>query len=153
MSGPKSGKPIDPALAVRYVESPAWTSKVAPTADGCRLWTGARNGNGYGFCTIARGVYKVHRVAWVAANDRDIPAGMVIDHLCRQRGCVNPAHLRVVTVRDNIVAFGSENMIAAQVQQTHCKRGHALTGDNLAPYALGRGRRACRACKAEGSAA
>jgi hypothetical protein len=65
-----------------------------------------------------------------------IPAGMTLDHLCRNRACVNPAHLEPVT--------GPENTRRAVALQTHCLRGHPLSGPNL--YCRN-GRRHCRECR------
>jgi hypothetical protein len=73
-----------------------------------------------------------------------IPERYVIDHLCRNTLCVNPDHLRAVTDRVNVLAgFG---VVAMQARQTHCKRGHALVGENVIVRA---NRRWCRECKRE----
>ena len=77
-----------------------------------------------------------HRVAWVAVNG-PIPEGMTIDHLCRNRKCVNPNHLQLLTNEEN--ASNNGNSL-----KTHCVRGHAYEGDNL--YKSPRGDRRCREC-------
>ena len=70
------------------------------TESGCIVWAGALNDNGYGRIKV-RGVFRrVHRIAWELVNGM-ISDGLVIDHLCRVRCCVNPAHMEVVTRGEN----------------------------------------------------
>lgn len=90
-----------------------------------------------------------HRFAYTVFVG-DIPAGMQLDHLCRVRACCNPDHLEPVTCRENLVR--GETLTAAEVAQTHCKRGHPLEGDNLylRPDRTGR---CCRTCRAAAGAA
>lgn len=82
-----------------------------------------------------------HRVAY---EDKygTIPEGMVLDHLCRNRACINPDHLEVVTQRENIMR--GVGVAAKNAQKTHCKRGHEFTGNNLYRY---KGKRMCRQCR------
>lgn len=72
--------------------------------DGCWLWTGSTR-QGYGQIRVKRdGTWTVrdaHRVAWEELVG-PVPAGLVIDHLCRVTTCVNPAHLEPVTQRENV---------------------------------------------------
>jgi hypothetical protein len=75
-----------------------------------------------------------------------IPDGMVLDHLCRKAGCVNPAHLEPVTQAENVrrgVSAAAQN-----ARKTHCKRGHEFTSENTRVTA--NGNRVCRACQREG---
>lgn len=72
-----------------------------------------------------------------------IQDGLVLDHLCRNRACVNPWHLEQVTNRENILR--GEGLAAMERRQTHCKRGHCLAGDNV--YKNGKRGRGCRTCK------
>ena len=64
-----------------------------------------------------------------------IPEGLVIDHLCRNRACVNPAHLEPVSQRENVmrspVAEGAIN-----AAKTHCSQGHPFSPENTATYRL-----------------
>lgn len=76
-----------------------------------------------------------------------VPEGLQLDHLCRNRSCVNPAHLEPVTPRDNTLR--GTGPAAKNAQKTHCKWGHPLSGDNL--YVIIRKgtpnpRRACKTC-------
>ena len=71
----------------------------------CWLWTAGKNKDGYG--QIGRGngtqgnMLGAHRVSYEMENG-PIPAGMVIDHICHQRSCVRPSHLRAVTQKQNM---------------------------------------------------
>ncbi len=74
-----------------------------------------------------------------------IPEGLTLDHLCRERSCVNPDHLEPVTFRENIRRGQSPPGINSRM--THCKNGHPLSGDNIRIETSG-GRR-CRTCDNE----
>ncbi len=67
----------------------------------CWEWTGAVNKHGYGFLTLSRARWYVHRLMWTTLVG-PIPKGMVIDHLCRNPPCCNPDHLEVVTQIENM---------------------------------------------------
>jgi hypothetical protein len=69
--------------------------------DGCWQWTGALMRTGYGQFTIKRRHFLAHRVVY-AELVGPIPAGMMIDHRCFNRACVNPEHLRAVTNKQNM---------------------------------------------------
>lgn len=71
-------------------------------ADGtCTTWTGARQSSGYGSVTDGRGgTQLVHRIV-AAEHFGGIPDGMTVDHLCRNKLCVNAAHLEIVTAVEN----------------------------------------------------
>jgi hypothetical protein len=108
----------------------------------CWLWTGKLD-NGYGRFWLNNRTDLAHRVAWILAHG-DIPAGLQIDHVCRNRACVNPAHLEPVTLKTNVLR--GEGISARNARKTHCaKEGHELAGDNL--YISPRGHRECVACQ------
>lgn len=110
-------------------------------SDGCWEWTGSRNQKGYGQATLNGRRTGAHRVAWLRSG-RTIPDGLQLDHLCRNRACVNPDHLEVVDNRTNVLR--GRTLPARNIQKTHCIRGHAYSEENT----LRRkdGSRVCRMC-------
>lgn len=72
-----------------------------------------------------------------------IPAGLTLDHLCRNRACCNPEHLEPTTLRENTLR--GEAVSAINARKTHCIRGHAFDSANTYEY---KGARHCRACRA-----
>jgi hypothetical protein len=68
---------------------------------GCWEWTGLRYRSGYGRFKHDRKDSQAHRISWWIANG-PVPVGLELDHLCRNRLCVNPAHLEPVTHRENM---------------------------------------------------
>lgn len=131
------------ATQTRYAvtQLPAnWQSKIVEFGD-CWMWVGARNSRGYGTVANGRGgSVLTHRTAYELLVG-PIEENLQIDHLCEVIECCNPAHLEPVTQLVNIRR-------ASAARKTHCKRGHALSGDNLriATDRNGRRRRNCRAC-------
>lgn len=127
------------------LESRFWEKVEISDPDGCWLWTAATNGVGYGrFWNGVRLDY-AHRVAYELLREpKGIPAPLELDHLCRVTLCVNPWHLEPVTRRVNFLR--GIGPLAEKARQTHCKRGHALAGDNL--YVEPRtGKRKCQTCQ------
>lgn len=125
------------------------------TAGICWEWTAGKSTAGYGrFATtsLQRGpgrFAQAHRYAWEQLVG-PIPDGLFLDHLCRNRACVNPDHLEPVTNRVNLLrGYGVTRRNAAK---THCPRGHALVDGNLMPCRLARGQRECRTCSRDRSA-
>lgn len=115
------------------------------TDSGCHEWQGGLNINGYGYVQSGGRAIQAHRLAYFAEHGTIDPL-LTIDHLCRNRKCVNPEHLELVTVSEN-----TKRMIRA-LNRTHCPRGHNLEGDNLIKSLLEKGR-ACRSCDIAGRAA
>jgi HNH endonuclease len=68
--------------------------------DGCVIWTGRTDRDGYGVISVRRRQQRVHRVAWEQVNG-PIPAGWTVDHGCNTRPCVEVEHMAVVTPREN----------------------------------------------------
>jgi len=114
-----------------------------PLARGkCWHWKGALTDRGYPSFWFDGRVDYAHRFAYLKFVG-EIPAGKQIDHLCRNRDCVNPRHLEVVTQRVNMLR--GECPSAVNARRTHCIRGHKLSGRNL--YVTPTGKRQCRECR------
>lgn len=115
--------------------------------DECWEWLAATS-RGYGhFWAGADESILAHRYAYKLLVG-PIPEGMTIDHLCRNTGCVNPAHMEPVTLAENILRGESPSAKAAR--QTHCIRGHEYTPENTHTVMRPDGRlrhRECRTCK------
>lgn len=117
--------------------------RVDKTGD-CWIWTGSRNGKGYGVSVRDKAKGMAHRRSFEMLK-APIPTGMVLDHLCRTPPCVNPDHLEPVTVAENN-ARGVVRDVTRQrhAKRTHCKSGHLVSGEN--EYKAPDGRRKCREC-------
>lgn len=127
-----------------------WSKVEIKSPDECWPWMGWRhkpksdNCSGYGGFQHHGINEKAHRVAYKISKG-PIPEGLVLDHLCRERCCVNPAHLEAVTMGEN--TFRGETIPAAYRSRGHCCRGHEYTKENLfIKKRSGRTYRACRAC-------
>ena len=108
---------------------------------GCWKWNGHQE-NGYGGIYFrGRNTY-AHRVSFELFY-HEIPKFLVLDHVCRNRLCVNPTHLRMVTRGENVLL--GDTLPSANLRKSHCIHGHLLSGDNL--ITLKNGHRRCLACK------
>lgn len=105
----------------------------------CWLWMGSHTVAGYGIVMRKGRIIYAHRVSYEMVNG-PIPKGLEIDHMCNTPVCVNPAHLRAVTHRENIMRSNPGGFNAAK---KHCPKGHEYSPENTYVY---KGRRNCRAC-------
>lgn len=131
----------DPRLPRRF-----WDKVTVVDGSGCWLWSAALDGKGYGHLNVGsrrdgtRRMAGAHRVAYEALV-ASVGPGLELDHLCRVRRCVNPAHLEPVTRQINVLR--GESPAAEHARKTHCPAGHAYDAENT--YTSRRGRH-CRIC-------
>lgn len=110
----------------------------------CWTWTNALSTNGYAYFHINKKTYLAHRVSYQMFHG-EITAGLDIDHLCRNRGCVNPHHLEAVSRSINLRrGIGPTLAKERYAKITHCKRGHEYTPENTKRK---RGARICISCQ------
>jgi hypothetical protein len=105
----------------------------------CWEWTGALTPKGYARSNFGGKHWLIHRLVWTLLVG-DIPEGMTLDHLCRNRRCCNPDHLEPVPHKVNALRGYAPNAINAR--KTHCKRGHPLDESSIDSD----GHRRCRRC-------
>jgi hypothetical protein len=117
-----------------------------PQLGPCWLWTARLNHLGYGRFFLTSDTPRIsvppHRWLYEQLTGEPFPAGKEPDHLCFNRGCVNPAHIEPVTHREN--ARRGTSMVAINARKTHCPYGHPYDAENtrIGP----RGKRYCRTC-------
>jgi hypothetical protein len=126
-------KRVPPSPAERF-----W-AKVNRT-DSCWLWTATGYG-GYGWFWDGERPALAHRYSY-ELHRGPIPEGLVIDHLCRNPPCVNPAHLEAVTQQENLMR--GRTIYAENAAKTECPYGHPYSEANT--YIDG-GSRKCRTCR------
>lgn len=114
-------------------------------ASGCWQWTASITATGYGRVWDGRRPDWAHRTVYKLLVG-PIPDGLVLDHLCRNRACVNPDHLEPVTDAINTARGDSADVTRERWRaQRFCKRSHPLFGPNV--YHSPSGRRVCRECR------
>jgi hypothetical protein len=120
-------------------------SKIRGDSSGCWNWTGFRILSGYGKFYFDGAVGYAHRYSYMTFRG-EIPDTLQIDHLCRNRSCVNPFHLEAVTVSENALRSPFKDRCGAiHRAKTHCPAGHPYSGHNL--FIDKKGARNCRKCR------
>lgn len=109
--------------------------------NGCWIWQRHADPAGYGRIQWRGRSYLAHRAAYELFVG-PIADGLTIDHLCNTPACVNPDHLEVVTMRENILR--GDGLAGENARKTHCKYGHPFDEENT--YEMPGGGRDCRAC-------
>lgn len=144
---------LDDTLMDVFRQWPLRFSSKVTVSDGCWNWTACRDALGYGRFSMGRGpnghtrVYNAHRIGLILLG-MDVPADMVVDHLCRNPGCVRPDHLEVVERGENVRRGAQQNNTGV------CRAGlHPWTPENIVtePSRPGQpaGVRRCRGCRDE----
>lgn len=126
-------------------------SKIKVDNNGCWIWQGYCQPNGYGRIRMPDSAKLAHRVSYEIFIG-EISAGLVIDHTCRIRQCVNPDHIRAVTQKENVRA-ANERIGHWQKDKSFCPRGHQLRFPNLVESYRIKGHRKCLACARANSSA
>lgn len=131
-----------PAHVVAAEDMARFLAKVDKT-ESCWLWTAFCDKHGYAKFSVGGRTRRAHRFAFERFVG-PIPEGYEIDHLCRNRSCVNPAHMEAVTPRVN--GYRSFSPMGVNHRKTHCPYGHPYDAANT--YLTPReGSRQCRECK------
>jgi hypothetical protein len=134
MTGNHTGQRTDGPIWLRLV------TNVVRDENGCWLWQRATNEKGYGRVQFQGRHRAAHRVSYTTFVG-PIPEGLQLDHLCRVRHCINPAHLEPVTHDEN----HRRKTVHFRTTVTHCPHGHEYTEANTAYYNR---IRCCRKCLA-----
>lgn len=126
-------------------------SKISVKPSGCWIWTASLDGKGYGQININQRPQRAHRETYKLFFG-EIPKGLVLDHKCRTKNCVNPFHLEPVTQAENVRRgdAGKYLKVLVELRGNKCKKGHNY--EEYPPYTSKRGTIICRRCRADGVA-
>ena len=127
-----------------YIEI-SFATTAMPTP--CWRWMGAVDTKGYGRCFGS--AWLAHRVVYTVEKGHP-PEDRVLDHLCRNRWCVNPDHLEPVTMRENCVVRTDLSVSGINLRKTHCKNGHPLVLDERPSRQHQAPSRYCKQCTNSG---
>lgn len=126
-------------MVIERIKNLFWT-KVHKTKS-CWFYMDGLNHNGYGQFWTGTNNVRAHRFSYEILIG-PIPKGMQLDHICRNRNCVNPKHLEVVTQKENVLR--GIGLTAINSRKKFCIRGHPLTPENTYNS---RKQRTCKKCR------
>lgn len=139
----------------RTLENRFW--RRVEKSDGCWNWTGAKSMDGYGVISKDGRPQWAHRVLWEMHFKTPISPGHVIMHLCNNKSCVNPDHLKEGTYAENNAAAYRDGLMPSKkgiladthfnASKTHCPRGHEYTEENTFRSVARPNNRICRKCR------
>ena len=110
-------------------------------------WQRARNWAGYGMLSVLGKAVPAHRFAYEVTHGEILKdrKQATVDHICNNKGCVNPNHLQLLSMSAN-TRRAESNPVSINAKRTHCKSGHEFTEANI--YRVNDGKwRQCRACR------
>lgn len=119
-------------------------SKVTKTPS-CWVFNGGVSKDGYGNFYFRKTCWRAHRASYEIFVGK-IPFGFTIHHICNIRNCVNPKHLKPMSLRDNLML--GNTIPAKNISKTHCPKGHEYTDSNtyLKKSKYFKPARQCRKC-------
>lgn len=130
-----------------HADDERFRAKYTVLENGCWQWLDVLNSSGYGTFSVNCRKQLAHRYIWEKTHGR-IPKGLVIDHLCRNRGCVKIEHLEVVPPKENARRGDPDKRRGAHLREkTHCPQGHPYDQENTRIDTAGS--RVCRQCGRE----
>lgn len=142
------------SLDVREIPDSAYLIRFINNIDidrntGCWNWCGPIGKSGYGNFSV--GTRQVSSHVYIMEKTNRHITGLYVDHVCQNRSCCNPDHLRMVTPRVNVIENNSSPAFV-NANKTHCKYNHPFTKENTGRYTngkTGKNSRVCLQCKRE----
>lgn len=134
---------------MKTIDQRFWEKVDTTAGEGCWQWLAYKSPSGYGTIRINKKNTMAHRQAYELLVNK-IPSDMTVDHLCKNPSCVNPSHMEIVTLSENVIRAKpwEKACVASGVVQSSkmsCPKGHSY--DNINTYVTPKGRRDCKECR------